>query len=108
MEKSSAPTFFWKRRSRQSLGAQWLTGLLFLAIGAAIGFSSLEPSSLRWTLLSLSLIGFLIALFWQVPEEGKSDSEDEDLIDLARRAIESEASRLDRKRANLEKIEAEG
>ncbi|MCG8600949.1 MAG: hypothetical protein MI807_12465 [Verrucomicrobiales bacterium] len=91
------------KRSLLNSGGRLGAGIIFglLAVGAF--FASVEPIWLRWVLVIGSLSGLLVIGFARIREE-EEPKEEEDVVELARRAIAGEAGRLDRKRANLEKV----
>ncbi len=91
------------QRSLLSQGGRIIAGLLFALLAAGIFFANPEPRWLMWALFSASLVGLLTSVF--AIERRKEDSnEQEDLLEVARLAIQAEASRLDAKRNELEKV----
>ncbi|MDF1825967.1 MAG: hypothetical protein P1U68_15080 [Verrucomicrobiales bacterium] len=91
-----------QKRSQLSRGGRLAAGLGFTLIAGVVFFAEIEPHWIKWVLWIVTLAGLLVITFWRAPEEEKR-SED-DLIEVARQAIRSEASRLDNKRADLEKV----
>lgn len=91
------------KRSLLNSGGRLGAGIIFglLAVGAF--FASVEPVWLRWVLVIGSLSGLLVIGFARIRKE-EEPKEEEDVVELARRAIAGEAGRLDRKRADLEKV----
>jgi len=92
-------------RSRLTRGARLFGGLLFAFLAGVALAAGIEPAWAKWAVLVMSLSGFFILLFWRTAPAPESErSSDEELIELARRAIRTEAVRLDAKRQSLEKI----
>jgi len=90
------------KRSQLARGARYAGGLTFCLLGTGIVFADVSPDWLAWVLFALSLAGLGLLAFWRCHE--KEESESEDLVEKARQAIRNESDRLDRKRANLEKV----
>jgi hypothetical protein len=92
-------------RSRLTRGARLAGGLCFLVLAVVAIFAGIEPVWAKWSVFLVSLSGLLVIMFWRVaPTDPGTGKENEALIELARNAIRSEASRLDAKRQDLEKI----
>ncbi|MEM6277957.1 MAG: hypothetical protein AAF733_00660 [Verrucomicrobiota bacterium] len=91
-----------QKRSQLSRGGRVFAGLLFLGIALVVFFAQIEPTWVQWVIWSTTLVGFLTIALWKAPEE--TTEEEDHLIEVAKQAIRSEASRLDSKRADLEKI----
>lgn len=92
-----------KQRSHLTSGGRGAVSLLFLTLAALAFFAGLEPAWLRWTVIGIALFGLIVTSSWRV-STGTSEAPAEEIIELARQAIKSEAGRLDRKRHELEKI----
>ncbi|MEM9281167.1 MAG: hypothetical protein AAGA96_05025 [Verrucomicrobiota bacterium] len=91
------------QRSRLSHGGRWLSGLLFASLAILAIAVNPEPRWLAWTFMGIALLGLFVLVYWR-DRESPDETEDEDLIEVARRAIGTEASRLDAKRNELEKV----
>lgn len=59
---------------------------------------------MQWALFGLATGGLFALVFWRTHEEPEQEEKEEDLIELAQRAIRNEAGRLDSKRQELEKV----
>ncbi len=92
-----------KQRSHLTSGGRGAVSLLFLTLAALAFFAGLEPAWLRWTVMGIALFGLIVTSSWRI-STGTSEPPAEEIIELARQAIKSEAGRLDRKRHELEKI----
>ena len=92
-----------KERSSLARGGRGLVALLFLGLGVLALGGDLEPTWAKWAILGVALAGLLILSFWKAPDEGKVINEEE-IVEIARRAIKTEATRLDMKRQGLEKV----
>ena len=57
---------------------------------------------MRWSIFAVSIIGLVAAGFWSARSEDQSD--EDELVEVARQAIRNEADRLDSKRRDLEKV----
>ncbi len=91
------------KRSRLSRGGRLVSGLLFAFLATGIVIANPEPRWLLWALFTTALIGLFTAVFWKA--KGEDDQrEQEDLFEVAREAIRTEASRLDSRRNELEKV----
>ncbi len=90
------------RRSQLSSGGRLLSGLLFTALAIGSLFVTTDPAWISWAFFSTSVIGVILLTFWRGPIEEKGDKED--IVEVARQAIKTEATRLDHKRADLEKV----
>ncbi len=84
-------------------GARIFATLLFLGLAAFVWITGVEPFWAKWTIIGAALTGFVVVSAWRSRGHVKSVSE-EDLIEIARRAIKTEATRLDAKRHGLEKV----
>ena len=92
-----------KERSPLSRGGRGFAALLFLGLGALAFGAEIEPAWAKWAVVSVAAIGLLTVSLWKAPARDEAVSE-EDIIELARRAIKTEATRLDAKRQGLEKV----
>ena len=90
------------RRSQLSRGGRIFASLVFFLIAAGALFVRMDPSWLRWVFVLVSLVGLGTLVIWRSHEQ--EELEEEDLIEIARQAIHTEAERLDNKRADLERI----
>jgi hypothetical protein len=93
------------RPSRMKRSSTALAILLFAALAALAAFAGIEPAWAKWTIFALALTGVL-ALLMRLGRAGEQASAlgDEALVEMARRAIRSEANRLEEKRRELGKI----
>lgn len=89
-------------RSLLSSGGRAVGAVLFGLVAVGIFFAEVEPRWLTWALFLASLTGLLVLVFAKAPEE--EERSEDDVVDVARRAIRNEADRLDRKRSDLEKV----
>lgn len=95
----------WLSRSRLNRSGRILGALLFMALCLLPMLASLEPVWARWTIFVVALSGLLALVFFRVPPAADPvRSGDEEIIEIARQAIRSEAARLDAKRHGLEKV----
>ncbi len=95
----------WQARSRLTRGARFAGGLSFTLLAAVTILAGIEPIWAKWLIFLVSLSGLLTLSFWRAPESPAEQSPTgEDLVEIARNAIRAEASRLDAKRLDLEKI----
>lgn len=92
-----------QERSPLSRGGRGFAALLFLALGIIAFYAGIEPVWAKWVVLAVAVTGLLSLSLWRAPEKDESVSEEE-LIEIARRAIKTEATRLDAKRQGLEKV----
>ena len=92
-----------KERSPLSRGGRGFAALLFLGLGALAFGAEIEPAWAKWAVVSVAAIGLLTVSLWKAPARDEAVSE-EDIIELARRAIKTEATLLDAKRQGLEKV----
>lgn len=92
-----------KRQSRLSLGGQYLAVILFALLIAGMLVAKSDPAWLSWLMASFAAAGFAVTLSWNKKEEPK-ESEEEELAEIARQAIRNEATRLEKKRHELEKV----
>lgn len=90
------------KRSQLSSGGRLFAGVLFALLSGSIFFLEIQPDPARWVLFFLGLAGLLLVSFWRAPAEEEKD--EEDIVEIARQAIKTEATRLDNKRADLEKV----
>lgn len=97
---SSPPAL--QKRSQLSRGGRFAAGIGFTIIAGVVFFAEVEPYWIKWVLWLVTLAGLMVITFWRAPEEEKRN--DDDLIEVARQAIKNEATRLDNKRADLEKV----
>lgn len=92
-------------RSRLTRGARLAGGLCFGALAILSIAAGIEPAWAKWTVFVVSLSGLLALLFWRTPPAPAGPTGgDEDLVEIARLAIRSEADRLVSKRRDLERI----
>lgn len=95
----------WRRRSHLSSGGRLAGGLLFTAAAAGFLLAEVDPPWVEWTGFLVSLVGLLVVTFWKGRDVDVAEGEsEEDLVEIARQSIRNEAVRLDRKRADLEKV----
>ena len=92
-----------RQQSRLSLGGRYLAVILFALLIAGILVAKSDPAWLSWLMASFAAVGFAVTLSWNKKEEPK-ESEEEDLAEIARQAIRNEATRLEKKRHELEKV----
>lgn len=92
-----------RQQSRLSLGGRYLAVILFAILIAGILVAKSDPAWLSWLMASFAAVGFAVTLSWNKKEEPK-ESEEEDLAEIARQAIRNEATRLEKKRHELEKV----
>ncbi len=90
------------KRSQLSRGGRFFGGLIFVLVGVGVLFAKIDPVWIAWVLFGLCLLGLVSLCFWR--SETVEENEAEDLVEVARQAIRSEAARLDSKRADLEKV----
>jgi len=90
------------RRARLTVGAKMAVAGFFLLFGSVPIFASVEPRWVAYVLFSLSLIGLLVVVFGNAP--ATAPEEGDELIEIARGALASEAKRLDAKKRDLEKL----
>ncbi len=93
-------------RSRLTRGARFLAGLLFATLSVVAIFAGIEPVWAKWLVFAASLVGLLVIVLWRLPMVPPQNpaSDGEEIIELARRAIRTEAGRLEAKRQDLERI----
>lgn len=89
-------------RSYLSKNGRLTVGILFAALTFTIPFIRMEPEWVRWSIFAVSIIGLIAAGFWSARSEDQSD--EDELVEVARQAIRNEADRLDSKRRDLEKV----
>tara|TARA_B100000927_G_scaffold169266_1_gene136441 strand:+ start:3898 stop:5187 length:1290 start_codon:yes stop_codon:yes gene_type:complete len=92
-----------KQQSRLSLGGQYLAVILFALLIAGMLVAKTDPAWLSWLIASFAAAGFAVTLSWN-KKEGPKESEEEELAEIARQAIRNEATRLEKKRHELEKV----
>jgi len=92
-----------KERSPLSRGGRGFAALLFLGLGVLALFAGIEPVWAKWAVVTAAAIGLLTVSLWKAPAKDCAVSEEE-IIEIARRAIRTEATRLDAKRQGLEKV----
>ncbi len=92
-----------KQQSRLSLGGQYLAVILFALLIAGMLVAKSDPAWLSWLMASFAAAGFAVTLSWN-KKEGPKESEEEELAEIARQAIRNEATRLEKKRHELEKV----
>ncbi len=85
--------------------ARSLAVLLFAVLAGLALFGGIEPVWAKWTLAALALAGIPLLLV-RAPDRAAAAAPagDEALVEMAKRAIRSEAKRLEEKRRDLEKI----
>lgn len=88
--------------SRLNRFGRLVAGLLFGSLAVAVFFAEIEPRWMTWALFLGSIAGLLVITFARAPK--RDENEEDDVVELAQRAIRNEANRLDRKRADLEKV----
>lgn len=93
----------WQERSPLSRGGRGFAALLFLTLGGIAWFAGIEPVGAKWAILAVAVSGLLTVSLWKAPDKDDAVSEEE-IVEIARRAIKSEATRLDAKRQGLEKV----
>ncbi len=92
-------------RSRLTRGGRLSAALLFMLLGGLAMFIGIEPIAMRWTIFALSLAGLLVVVLWRLPIAlPQGPGGEEEIIDLARRAIRTETERLEAKRQDLGRI----
>lgn len=79
--------------------------LLFATLAILAFAAGIEPAWAKWTLVAVASAGMLVLGFRKpgTPREVDIPTEEE-IVELARRAVRNETSRLEAKRQNLEKI----
>ncbi len=93
------------KRTRLTRHTGLAGGFCFSALAILAAFAGIEPIWAKWTIFVLSLMGLVVLVWRSVPPSPQGEAqESEDLVEIARRAIRSEADRLDTKRRDLEKI----
>ena len=92
-----------KQQSRLSLGGQYLAVILFALLIAGMLVAKSDPAWLSWLMASFAAAGFAVTLSWN-KKEGPKESEEEELAEIARQAIRNEATRLEKKRHEFEKV----
>ena len=91
-----------KQRSFVSRGGK-IAGCVVLAlITICLIFVDLSPQWMKWVLVLLSMLGLGTLVLWRA--EVDEEMEEEDVLELVKQSIQSEAGRLDKKRADLEKV----
>ncbi len=93
-----------KQRSQLASGGRFFAGLFLLTLGILTFFAEIDPTWMQWTLFGLSIGGLFALVFWRTREEPESEEKEEDIIEMAQRALRNEAGRLDSKREELEKV----
>lgn len=93
----------WQERSPLSRGGRGFAAVLFLALGGIAWFAGIEPTWAKWVVLTVAVSGLLTMSLWKAPAKDEVVSEEE-IVEIARRAIKTEATRLDAKRQGLEKV----
>jgi len=89
-------------RSYLSKNGRLTVGLLFAALTFTIPFVKIEPEWVRWSMFAAAIIGLVVAGFWRSRTEEETD--EDELVEVAKQAIRNEAGRLDSKRRDLEKV----
>jgi hypothetical protein len=90
------------RRARLTVGARMALAVLFLIFGATPILASVEPRWVAYVFFLLALAGLLIVAFWNATSAAQEEGDE--LIEIARGALASEARRLDTKKRDLEKL----
>jgi len=90
------------KRSQLSRGARVTTTLLLALLGVGILLVKIEPAWAAWALLGLCLAGLTCLCFWK--SQALQESQSDDWTEVVQQAIRREATRLDKKRADLEKV----
>jgi len=95
-----------KERSPLSRGGRGFAALLFFALGGIAFYAGIEPVWAKWAVIAVAVSGLLTVSLWKSPVKDAKDEvvSEEDIIEIARRAIKTEATRLDAKRQGLEKV----
>lgn len=84
---------------------RFLAAAIFALIGGVAFFGGIEPAWAKWTLLASALSGtFVLLLRRSAAASAGASGPDEAIVEMARRAIRTEATRLEAKRRDLEKI----
>lgn len=92
-----------KERSPLTRGGRGFAALLFLSLGLIAFLAGIEPAWAKWSVVAVAVSGLLTVSLWKAPAPDDTINEEE-LVEIARRAIKTEATRLDAKRQGLEKI----
>lgn len=92
-----------RQRSRLASGGRVFTALLFVCLAGLAFFVAIEPLWMKWAVFGGALVGLLMSALWTA-QEGVEESVEDDLVEIARRAMKTEATRLDEKRQGLEKV----
>jgi len=92
-----------RQRSRLASGGRVFTALLFVCLAGLACFVAIEPLWMKWAVFGGALVGLLMTALWTA-QEGVEESVEDDLVEIARRAMKTEATRLDEKRQGLEKV----
>ncbi|MDF1752368.1 MAG: hypothetical protein P1U89_06325 [Verrucomicrobiales bacterium] len=90
------------KRSQLSRGGSLLAGLIFLSLGIASIFVDINPTWVRWVFCLVNFAGLGVLVLWTT--SAREEIAEEDLIEIARQSIQTEAERLDGKRLELERV----
>ncbi len=93
-----------KQRSHLASGGRFFAGLFLLALGVLTFLAEINPPWMHWTLFGLATGGLFALVFWRTHDAPDREETEEDLIEIAQRAIRNEAGRLDSKRQELETV----
>lgn len=89
------------KRSHVARGGRLVAGTAFVLLGIGAAMAAPELGAKGWFFLGVALIGLLALMLWKA--EDKEALAEEEFIEVAKDAIQSEAARLDNKRHELEK-----
>ena len=95
-------TLDFSKRSQLSRGARFLASILFFILAVVALFIDINPGWMNWMFSGVCFIGCGVLVLWKAEET--DDLREEDLIEVAKQAIHSEAERLDNKRTELERV----
>lgn len=90
------------KRSQLARGGNFLAGLILFVLAVTSIFINTDPAWIRWVFCLACFAGFAVLAFWKT--EAREEIEEEELIEVARQSIQTEAERLDAKRAELERV----
>ena len=95
------PRFDLGKRSHVARGGRLLAGAAFVLLGIGSVMAAQDLGATGWFFFAVALVGLLGLVLWKA--EDQEVRAEEELIEVARDAIHSEAARLDDKRLELEK-----
>ncbi|MEO0413468.1 MAG: hypothetical protein AAF226_00790 [Verrucomicrobiota bacterium] len=90
------------QRSELSRGGRWVSAFILFILGVGILFVQVDPQWVGWVFSGIAFAGFFTSLLWRTQK--KQELEEEDLVEITRQAVRSEAERLDKKRGELERV----